>query len=117
MGLLVEIYRCDLTTGPSRRGFSDKIKKLLLINVEGPTPDIEHPDTRAAFLVPGFVKGTARIIPAELDKNWNYIPVHGHRAMGGNYAGTSDGRFSNAVEKIIGTRFYGAVPIHDWYEG
>lgn len=35
---------------------------------------------------------------------------------GGHYAGTSDGRFSAAVEKILGSRFYGAVPIHDRFE-
>jgi hypothetical protein len=31
---------------------------------------------------------------------------------GGNYA-VGDGRFDEAVEKLLGTKFYGAVPIHD----
>jgi len=37
--------------------------------------------------------------------------------FGGNYASTSDSRFGEAVEKIIGTRFYGAVAVHDRVEG
>jgi hypothetical protein len=36
--------------------------------------------------------------------------------FGGNYAGTSDSRFKDAVENLIGTRFYGAIPVHDRYE-
>jgi hypothetical protein len=36
--------------------------------------------------------------------------------MGGCYVGASDGRFSEAVEEIVGARFYGAVPLHDRFE-
>ena len=36
--------------------------------------------------------------------------------MGGNYAATSDSRFSDKVEQMLGHHFYGAVPIHDRVE-
>jgi hypothetical protein len=37
--------------------------------------------------------------------------------FGGNYADTSDSRFGEAMERTVkGTRFFGAVPIHDRYE-
>jgi hypothetical protein len=36
--------------------------------------------------------------------------------MGGNYAATSDSRFSDKIEEMLGVHFYGAVPIHDRVE-
>ena len=36
--------------------------------------------------------------------------------MGGNYAATSDSRFSDAIAARLGHNFYGAVPIHDRVE-
>ena len=35
---------------------------------------------------------------------------------GGNYASTSDGRLSRAVEEMTGSNFFGALPLHDRYE-
>ena len=37
------------------------------------------------------------------------------RMAGGNYA-VGDVVFNDAVEKLLGTKFYGAVAIHDRYE-
>ena len=34
---------------------------------------------------------------------------------GGNFA-VGDGAFNEAVEKLLGTKFYGAVAIHDRFE-
>ena len=36
--------------------------------------------------------------------------------FGGNYGATSDSRFSEKVEEMMGSSFYGAVPIHDRVE-
>jgi hypothetical protein len=36
--------------------------------------------------------------------------------FGGNYAETSDGRFTEALRELTGAKFYGAVPIFDRYE-
>jgi hypothetical protein len=35
---------------------------------------------------------------------------------GGTYIATSDSRFSQAIERITGSRFYGAIPLHDYFE-
>jgi hypothetical protein len=35
--------------------------------------------------------------------------------LGGNYA-VGDAKFDEAVEKLLGTKFYGAVAIHDRFE-
>lgn len=34
----------------------------------------------------------------------------------GAYIATSDSRFREAVEKMLGHRFYGAIPLHDRFE-
>lgn len=36
--------------------------------------------------------------------------------FGGCYVATSDSRFSDEVERIVGGRFYGAVALHDRFE-
>jgi hypothetical protein len=36
--------------------------------------------------------------------------------FGGNYAETCDSRFQEALRKVTGARFYGAVPIHDRWD-
>ena len=36
--------------------------------------------------------------------------------MGGNYGSTSDSRFKDKLEEMLGERFYGAVAIHDRVE-
>lgn len=36
--------------------------------------------------------------------------------MGGNYAGTSDGRFSSMCQELVGSQWYGAVAVHDRFE-
>ena len=50
------------------------------------------------------------IVPTvEIEKqNWTM--------MGGHYGATSDSRFSDAVEEMMGTPFYGALAIHDRVE-
>lgn len=79
---------------------------VCLINVAGPfEPSDKYP---AATLCAGYVKGSAIIKP---------VTAHGKRGMfGGAYVATSDSRFSEAVEKLIGAPFYGAVPLHDRFE-
>jgi len=114
MGLLVSVYRFplgDCTLG----GISSQAKDICLLNVDGPfSPDDKCP---AAMLVPGNGKGLVKIVPAVLDANKRYSPTPGWAMMGGNYAATSDSRFHEAVRKITGAASYGAVPIHDRFEG
>ena len=107
MGLLVNVYKngkYDCTNG----GVSSRdIKGLCLTNVDGPFDPSD--DCPAVKLVKGNLPGTVKIVPEELEGKWTM--------MGGNYAATSDSRFSEACEKITGSRFYGAVPVHDRFEG
>lgn len=113
MGLNVTAYRypgIDCTNG----GMSSEHDRLTLVNVGGPfNPNESSPP---ALLVEGPYK-TPRIVPAVYDehaKNWKEAP--GWHMMGGNYAASSDGRFTEAVEAITGAPFYGAVAIHDRVE-
>lgn len=110
MGLLVEVYRFPLGDC-TNRGISSLAKSLCLVNVSGPgEPSVCHP---AAMLVPGNIKGTVKIVPAEQDEQLEWVKEDGWWMMGGNYAATSDSRFHEAVRAIIGSESYGAVPIHD----
>ena len=114
MGLIADIYKNggDCSNG----GLSSWADGVCLVNVDGPfSPSDRY---AAALLVPGAVSGIARVIPAEEQEgSWVPYPSDGlGPMMGGCYVATSDGRFSKAVEKITGARFYGAVPLHDRYE-
>jgi hypothetical protein len=96
-------------------GISSKADSLYLVNVDGPCePDDTAP---AALLIAGALPGTLKIVPATKGLDGSYVRVPGWFMMGGNYGATSDSRFSEACENILGYRFYGAVAIHDRNEG
>ena len=118
MGMIVSVYRDhrdpngwlgdnDATNG-GVTNHKTGVHQLTLVNVDGPFDPT--PTRPAAWLVPGNVEGSAKIVPHDeyTNKTWTMF--------GGNYAATSDDRFSVAVEKIVGGTFYGAVPIHDRVE-
>lgn len=112
MGLLVNVYRTR-KDGCTGNWLSDRADQLCLVNLPGPfEPSSDAP---AAWLDLGCVRGTAKIIPAAFDGK-NYCYPAGWWMMGGNYAATSDSRFTAAVEAITDLPFYGAVAIHDRYE-
>ena len=105
MGLHVYVFRNalgDCTNG----GISSKAKGLCVINIDGPCEP--SPDYPAIELVDGHLPGTLRLVPPGYENTW-YM-------MGGNYGATSDSRFSETCEKMLGHRFYGAVAIHDRQE-
>jgi hypothetical protein len=113
MGLLVYVARTTLGDC-TLYGISRNHDKLCVVNVDGPfEPSMAHP----AVILESHVKGCLRIVPAvkngigewEHDTRWFMA--------GGNYAETSDSRFSDKCEQLTGQRFYGAVAIHDRYEG
>ena len=117
MGLIVDVYRSfrenddflevtDCTNG-GITNIETGVHKLTLVNVDGPFDPT--PTRPAARLLPGM-DGCAKIVPER------EFTGHIWTMFGGNYAGTSDSRFTEAVEKITGARFYGAVPIHDRVE-
>ena len=61
--------------------------------------------------------GCLRVVPAYQANDgpdalaWKPVPLWWMN--GGNIASTSDSRFSQACERLLGHRFYGAVHIHD----
>tara|TARA_R110000787_G_scaffold23515_2_gene67162 strand:+ start:413 stop:784 length:372 start_codon:yes stop_codon:yes gene_type:complete len=122
MGLNINVYKevrngndsftrwldnVDCTNG----GITSKnIKGLCITNCDGPFEPCE--DYPAAQLVSRNFGGgkIVHIVPtAEIEKgSWTM--------MGGNYGSTSDSRFSEKVEEMLGARFYGALAIHDRVE-
>jgi hypothetical protein len=112
MGLIANIYRWSLPDC-SNGGLSSRVNEVTLVNVEGPFEPSE--DRPAALLLNGHLRGTVRIVPAIEVAPGRYEP-DGHPAMGGAYVSTSDSRFTEAVEKLTGAPFYGAVALHDRYE-
>ena len=108
MGLIINVYRAVDFPDCTLNGISGKFAELTLVNVSGPfEPDEKRP---AAWLMPGHIPHSARIVVVDpaTDTGW--------AMMGGNYAGTSDSRFNEAVQKLTGAR-PGVVAVHDRYEG
>lgn len=111
MGLLVNVFKTS-DVDCTNNGISSKVHGLCLVNVDGPfTPSKEYP----AALLETHRAGIVRIVPAGRMPN-GWIRANGWWMMGGNFANTSDSRFTNAVEKLTGQCFYGAVAIHDRQE-
>ena len=105
MGLNAYIYKHN-GEDYSNGGISSRFDQVCLVNVSGPfEPDAEHP---ACVLLLGNVDGTAKVVALE--------DTHQHVMNGGCFVSTSDSRFSEAVENLIGLRFYGAVALHDRVE-
>lgn len=117
MGLTAYVYRSDLGDC-SAGGISGKVNRVTVVNVEGPSePSDEAP---AVMLVPGNLRGTAKVVAAwVVSGNGDYAPAAPADMvgpmMGGTYVGTSDSRFCSAVEKLTGSRG-GIAPLHDRYE-
>lgn len=114
MGLIVDVFRFghgDFTNN----GISSAAQSICLVNVEGPTNPKVSSYVRA-MLVPGNGAGYVKIVPAELQSDGTYGPVKDWCMMGGNFAYTSDSRFTAAVKAITGQPCWGAVPIHDRIE-
>ena len=108
MGLSISVYRWglgDCTNG----GASSEVGSICVVNVPGPfEPRPGHP---AFQLVQGpGGRGHAVLYPVEA-KSGQVGPM-----AGGNFGYSCDSRWSEAVRKLTGSPFYGAVAIHDRYE-
>ena len=112
--LSVDVYRShygDCTLG----GISGKYNTLLVACPDG-NHKIDSDNVPDNFAMVEMRKVVGKIIPtiypAEIDEFGRVVKRGGKwYMMGGNYAATSDSRFS----KLIGG-MYGAVAIHDRYE-
>ena len=108
MGLLVNVYKSDGRDCTNGGVSSRDIKGLCLTNVSGPfDPCDDYPAAELVKQTFGF-GSSVKVIPEEAKGK--------QTMMGGNYAATSDSRFSEMIEFFLGHKFYGAVPIHDRVE-
>lgn len=109
MGLILSVYRAVDFPDCTLNGLSAQFAELTVVNVDGPfEPCAKRP---ACWLVKGHIPNSAHLVvvdPASGDGRWFM--------MGGNYAGTSDSRFNEAVQKLTGSR-PGVLPVHDRHEG
>lgn len=125
MGLNVNVFRDslgDCTNG----GVSSKVDRLCVVNIDGtavPSPDC------SPVILESHGRGIVRLVPAvpaelpdvvrlgvDYYKNGAWARDGRWLMFGGNYAATSDSRFTEAAERLLGHRWYGAVAIHDRYE-
>ena len=114
MGIIVSVLRSftqaddwleiNDTTNGGITNVETGVHELTIINADGPfEPTVDAP----AAVIKLTPCGSAKIVPniwADGSK-WTMF--------GGNYAATSDSRFGEAIKKMTGQDFYGAVPIHD----
>ena len=122
MGMIVSVLRTAGNYDYTNRGVSSQYDHLCVMNVSGPFQP-RHPDTGDITAYPVILEkgpmNTVRLVPAALDslfENDDLEPTGEWTMMGGNYAATSDSRFAQAIETILGHSFYGAVAIHDRVE-
>ena len=111
MGLHINVYKSNLGDCTNGGVSASNIEGLCISNVSGPfSPDDRYPEAK---LVARNVMGRTivNIVPVKEIENGSWT------MFGGNYGATSDSRFSDKVEELMGTPFYGAVPIHDRVEG
>jgi len=120
MALTVTVYKDphgDFTNG----GASAGVNEILVVNANGPTDPKHYPDRPTFLLVKGNVPGALKLVPAVDAGDGTYVEKLADGMcgpmFGGNYGDTSDSRFGELSERLVpGTRFHGAVPIHDRYE-
>ena len=111
MGLYVGIYRDTSFSDCTNNGVTSEFREfkgLCLTNVDGPfDPNSEYPAAKLEKVTHRW-GSHVRIVPDEVKDQ--------DSMMGGNYAATSDSRFREAVEELLGHNFYGALPVHDRVE-
>jgi hypothetical protein len=109
MGMTIRIFRSDLGDG-TNGGVSSYSRTLCVTNCEGPfEPSEGSPAVKLVMAEPIGGRKILRLIPECAEGKGTMF--------GGNYGSTSDSRFSQLCEKLLGSAFYGAVAIHDRVEG
>jgi hypothetical protein len=113
MGLRISVYRdASHDYDCTNNGVSRQFNKLTVMNIDGP---FDPSDDAPAVLLDSHYPGCLRLIPA-LKTALGWVPYTDPAMFGGNLGYTSDSRFPEACEKLLGHTFYGAVKIHDRFE-
>lgn len=112
MGLRVSVYRDASGADTTNGGISSEVERLTVVNVEGPfEPNADAPPV---MLVKAGRNGDYPVLFRAERRDGDWIVRTRSSVVGpmfgGNYAASSDSRFSRAVGH------YGAVPIHDRFE-
>jgi hypothetical protein len=107
-GLLVNVYSNPLTRKCALRGASAICDTLTVVNLGKGCDVFDVTPDRPAYELERGPLNSVRLVPVNR-------PAGMLGMMGGSYA-SGDSRFNEAVEKLLGHRFYGAVPIHDRFE-
>ena len=103
MGLILSVYRNAELGDCTNGGLTSRVNKVTVVNASGP---FEPTDERPAVLLVKGPLNTARLVPIDLVDSGAWV------MSGGNYAGTSDSRFGEAVRALIGSS-NGVVPVFD----
>lgn len=114
MGLIGYIMK-HKGTDCSNGGISSRCDEVTIVNASGPFD--AQDDRPPVILVARTVMGR-RILtayPAVID-NDKWVQARGWAMMGGTYISCSDSRFGELC-RSLGVDFYGAVALHDRYEG
>lgn len=106
MGMNVRVYR-DASADLEGNTVSKKFDTLCIINVPGPFSPSE--DKPAAVLIRQET-GNVILVPQELLDSGKWF------TSSGNYAYSSDHRFTDTVETMSGYPYAFPVPIHDRVE-
>lgn len=107
-GFFPEGYDC------SNGGESIRYPNCCVVNVSGPAEPGENKPPMILVDDKPCGKPYPKLVPAELvDGEWVRKP--GWFMFGGNYAATSDSRYSAAIEACGGSRA-GVLPVFDRYE-
>ena len=111
MGIPAYIYDSDSGRDPLSV-FPQDASRVLVINSDGPFE--EKPGSNPVKLIVRNLWGRNVIHAAPVDADGNELPGV---MKGYSFIASSDSRFQEACEKLLGHGFYGAVALHDRLEG
>jgi hypothetical protein len=111
MGIYAKIYSSSYGRDPLSV-IPSAAQEVLVINADGPFEP--KAGVQLVRLEGGYAGSAVRAVP--INANGSKAP---NLMFGGRFIASSDSRFGRAVERERGdgAQFYGAVPLHDRYEG
>jgi hypothetical protein len=109
-GLIADVLKAK-GRSYSNKGVTTFVDEITVVGIPGAEIFEADEARRPAFVLEQHVPGCVRLVPLAPWPTDKAGPM-----FGGCFGSTSDGRFGDAIEKLLGHRFYGAVAIHDRFE-